>query len=111
MEKLNLPVVAWLIFIGAAALEVGGDAVIRKGLRGGGGAFIAGGCLLLAGYGLVVNLVKWDFSKLLGIYVAVFAVVSVYAGRFLFGERIPITTWAGMAIIVLGGLFIQFGEY
>jgi small multidrug resistance family-3 protein len=110
MEKISLPVVAWLIFLGAAALEVGGDAVIRKGMRGGGWALIAGGCLLLAGYGLVVNLVKWDFSKLLGIYVAVFALVSVHAGRFLFGEKVPVTTWAGMGIIVLGGLVIQFGE-
>ena len=25
---------AWLIFIGAAVFEVGGDAVVRKGLRG-----------------------------------------------------------------------------
>ena len=53
---------------------------------------------------------KWDFSKLLGVYVAVFAVVSVDAGRFLFGERVPITTWAGLGIIILGGLIIQFGE-
>ena len=27
---------AWLIFIAAAVLEVGGDAVVRKGLRGSG---------------------------------------------------------------------------
>ena len=26
---------AWLVFLGAAVLEVGGDAVVRKGLRGG----------------------------------------------------------------------------
>jgi small multidrug resistance family-3 protein len=89
--------------------EVGGDAVIRKGLRGEGGALIVLGCLLLAGYGLIVNLVKWDFSKLLGVYVAVFAVVSVDVGQFPFGESVPMTTWAGMGIIV-GGRFIQFGE-
>jgi drug/metabolite transporter (DMT)-like permease len=109
MEKLNLPVVAWLVFFGAAALEVGGDAVTRKGLRGGGWAFIVGGCLLLAGYGLVVNLVKWDFSKLLGVYVAVFALVSVLVGRFLFREEVTVTTWVGVGIIMLGGLIIQFG--
>jgi hypothetical protein len=27
--------IAWLIFIASALLEVGGDAVVRKGLRGG----------------------------------------------------------------------------
>src|SRR4051794_5871247 len=108
MDKLGLPLVAWLIFLGAAALEVGGDAVVRKGLRGAGWAIIAAGCLMLAAYGLVVNLVQWDFSKLLGVYVAVFAVVSVATGRFLFHETVPPATWAGLALIVLGALVIQF---
>ncbi len=102
MEKLNLPLVAWGVFLCAAALEVGGDAVIRKGLRGGGWLVIACGCLLLAGYGLVVNLVQWDFSRLLGVYVAVFALISVLAGRFLFGESVSLTTWTGVGIIIVG---------
>ena len=38
----------WITFIAAAVLEVGGDAFIRKGLRGSGAAFIAGGCLMLS---------------------------------------------------------------
>jgi multidrug transporter EmrE-like cation transporter len=108
--NLDLPAVAWLIFLTAAALEVGGDAVVRKGLRGGGWAFVAAGCLLLAGYGLVVNQVRWDFSRLLGVYVAVFALVSVLAGRLVFGESVPVSTWVGLALIVLGGLVIQFGS-
>ena len=29
-----MAVVAWLIFLAAAVLEVGGDAIIRTGLRG-----------------------------------------------------------------------------
>lgn len=109
VDKLSLPLVAWGILVCAAALEIGGDAVIRKGLRGGGWAVIAGGCLLLAGYGLVVNLVKWDFSRLLGVYVAVFALLSVLAGRFLFGESVSLTTWTGVGIILVGGLLIQYG--
>ncbi len=110
MEKLGLPVVAWLIFLGAAVLEVGGDAVVRKGLRGGGWAFVPLGCLMLACYGLVVNLVRWDFSRLLGVYVAVFALVSVLAGRLLFREEVPVATWVGLGLIVAGGLVIQFGS-
>ena len=78
---------AGLILIAAAVLEVGGDAVIRLGLRGGSPAVIVAGGLALGCYGLVVNLVKWDFSRLLGVYVAVFAVVSVLTGRFLFKEE------------------------
>ena len=100
---------AWIVFLAAAVLEVGGDATDRKGLRGGGLAFVAMGFAMLGAYGLVVNTVKWDFSKLLGVYVAVFAVVSVLTGRYLFRETIPAATWIGLAAIVLGGLTIQFG--
>lgn len=102
-------VLIWAIFFGAACLEVGGDAVIRKGLRAGGVTLILAGCLALATYGVVVNLVRWDFSRLLGVYVALFAVVSVLAGKFVFEEFVPVSTWIGLAIIVLGGLCIQFG--
>ena len=102
--------VAWLIFVAAAVLEVSGDAVIRKGLRGNIIWLIFAGFLILGSYGVVVNTVKWDFSRLLGVYVAVFAVVSVLAGRFVFKETIPASTWAGLAIIVVGGAVIQTGQ-
>ena len=100
---------AWLIFIAAACLEVGGDAIIRKGLHGSGIATILLGCVTLGAYGVIVNTVPWDFSKLLGVYVSIFAIASILAGRFVFGESIPTSTWIGLAIIVLGGLVIQFG--
>ena len=74
----------WLIFFAAAVLEVGGDALIRKGLRGSSAAFIVGGCLMLSCYGVAVNIVKWDFSKLFGVYVAFFALISVLVGRVIF---------------------------
>ncbi len=109
MNVLGLPVVAWGVFLAAALLEVGGDATIRRGLRGGGVPWIAAGCVMLAAYGLVVNLVKWDFSRLLGVYVAVFAVVSVLFGLWVFRETVPPSTWVGLAVIVLGAGIIQFG--
>jgi len=102
--------VAWLVFISAAVLEVGGDAVIRKGLRGGIVYFIVPGFLMLGCYGVVVNTVRWDFSRLLGVYVAVFALVSVLAGRFVFKEAIPASTWLGLIIILIGGAVIQAGH-
>jgi small multidrug resistance family-3 protein len=61
-------------------------------------------------YGLVVNSLQWDFSRLLGVYVAVFAVVSVLCGRFVFGEDVPVSTWIGLSIIGAGGLVIWFGK-
>ena len=100
---------AWLIFIGAAILEVGGDAMIRKGLQKTSFAFIISGIMVLGCYGLVVNIVKWDFSKLLGVYVAIFAIISVLFGLFVFKENVPVSTWVGLALIVCGGMVIQFG--
>jgi len=109
MEKLDLPFAAWVIFLGSALLEVGGDAVVRRGLHGANAAVILAGGLMLACYGLLVNTVRWDFSKLLGVYVAVFALISVICGRFVFGESVPYSTWVGLGIIIAGGLVIQFG--
>jgi small multidrug resistance family-3 protein len=111
LGKINLPVGAWLVFLVSALLEVGGDAVVRRGLRGAGIGIILVGGLMLGGYGLLVNMVRWDFSKLLGVYVSVFALVSVMWGRFVFGETVPNSTWLGLAIIVAGGLVIQFGRH
>ena len=105
-----MPLLAWLTFTIAAILEVGGDAVVRKGLRSGSLAIIALGCVMLGSYGVVVNSVTWEFSKLLGVYVAFFALLSVLYGRFFFDENVPVSTWAGCSLILAGGLLIQFGQ-
>jgi len=102
--------IAWLIFIAAAILEVGGDALIRKGLRSQGMILIVIGFLALGAYGIVVNTVKWDFSKLLGVYVAIFATVSILCWHFVFKENVPLATWIGLGVIVAGGMIIQFGS-
>jgi drug/metabolite transporter superfamily protein YnfA len=99
----------WGLFILAAVLEVGGDAVIRKGLRGRSLLGVATGFLLLGLYGVFVNTVRWDFSRLLGVYVAVFAAVSVLTGRLFFRDAVPFSTWLGLGLIVAGGAVIQWG--
>ena len=98
------------VYLGAAVLEVVGDALIRKGMRGSGLAVIATGALVLASYGVVVNLLDVDFSRLLGAYVGVFAVVSVLIGRFAFGDAVPPSTWLGLAVILAGSLVIHLGR-
>jgi drug/metabolite transporter superfamily protein YnfA len=100
----------WIIFIAAALLEVGGDATVRRGLRGGSVLLVLAGFVALGCYGLVVNTVRWDFSRLIGAYVAFFALVSVSVARFLFREEVPVSTWCGLVLIVVGGLIIQFGQ-
>ena len=93
---------SWFIFVLAALLEVGGDAAIRRGLRGGGILFIVAGFVVLGFYGLVVNSAKsFDFSKLLGIYVAFFALVSILFSRYVFRESISVSTWIGLTLIIL----------
>jgi len=101
---------SWVIFVIAALLEISGDAIIRKGLRSSGILLIILGFIVLGCYGLVVNIVKWDFSKLLGVYVAIFATLSILFGRFVFKENVPASTWVGLMIIVFGGLIIQYGQ-
>jgi drug/metabolite transporter superfamily protein YnfA len=101
---------AWLIFVAAALLEVAGDATIRRGLRGGGIALVLAGFVVLGSYGLVVNTVKWDFSRLIGVYIAFFALVSVLFGRYVLREAVARSTWVGLALIIIGGLVIQFGH-
>lgn len=100
----------WFIFVSAAILEVGGNAVVRKGLRGNSFAIVMLGFVMLGCYGVVVNMVKWDFSRLLGVYVAFFTLISISFGRYVFKENISPATWIGLLIIIFGGLVIQFGN-
>ena len=98
------------MFILAALLEVSGDAVVRRGLRGSSAAVVLLGCVVLGCYGVLVNTVRWDFSRLLGVYIAFFALTSILFGRLVLRETVPLATWWGLALIVAGGMLIQFGN-
>jgi small multidrug resistance family-3 protein len=97
------------VLLVAATCEVGGDAMIRAGLRGRGGLLVVVGVATLGAYGVVVNLLPIDFSKLLAMYVAVFAVVSVVFGKLVFREVVTPWTWIGLAVIVAGSAIVHFG--
>ena len=102
----------FLILLGAAVLEVGGDALVRKGLHSSGLAqqvqFMLLGGMILLSYGIVVNLPSWDFGKLLGIYVSLFFLVAQIINYFGFGQMPSISIWVGGVLIVTGGLVITF---
>jgi small multidrug resistance family-3 protein len=100
----------WLILIGASVLEVGGDVIIRKGLRGSSLILIITGCIILSSYAIIVNMMKWEFSKIFGIYVAFFALTSILFGQLIFKETIPLSTWLGLLVILCGAMIIQFGS-
>jgi small multidrug resistance family-3 protein len=97
-----------LALAGAAFLEVAGDYLIRKGLAPADWRHMALGALLLVLYGFAVNL-WWreDFSKLLGLYVAVFFLASQVWGIALEGERPDAARVVGGVLIVAGGAVIQ----
>jgi small multidrug resistance family-3 protein len=99
-----------LVLLLAAVLEVAGDALIRVGLRGKGIALVAAGFGVLGSYGVAVNLLQLDFSRLLGVYIGVFALVSVLAGRIVFHDQIAVSTWIGLAVVVAGSAIIHFGR-
>jgi drug/metabolite transporter superfamily protein YnfA len=100
----------WIAFALAAIFEVGGDAVFRMGIKNNNIILMFLGAGALAGYGLIVNSLDWNFSKIFGVYVGAFALVAILFGKFLFREQIPLSTWIGLAIIISGGLVIQLGR-
>ena len=103
-------VVQVLMMILAALFEVAGDALIRRGITGGGIAFVVIGFVVLGTYGVVVNLIGLDFSRLLGAYVGWFAIVSMLFGRSFFGDRLTLTTYIGLVLVLSGSLVIQIGS-
>ena len=78
-----------MVFVASAVLEVGGDALIRAGLRGERLALVVGGFLILGSYGLLLNTMTWDFTRLLGMYIAVFALTSALFGCFRVSRKRP----------------------
>lgn len=93
------------ILILAAALEVGGDALIRIGLRGPAYLMAAGGLALFA-YGVLVNQGGVDFNRLMGIYIVIFFVVSQVISLILFKQFPDDRILLGGGFIVTGGLLI-----
>ncbi len=99
-----------LFLVIAAVLEVGGDALVRTGLRGGRPIGFALGALVLFMYGLTVNLPKWDFSRLMGVYIALFFVVSQVIAVAAFHEKLKQPIVVGGALIVAGGLVMTLWQ-
>jgi small multidrug resistance family-3 protein len=57
---------------------------------------------------MLVNLPRWDFGRLIGVYVAVFFVAAQVINRVRFGHAPSLPVYTGGAFIVLGGLVITF---
>jgi drug/metabolite transporter (DMT)-like permease len=104
---MRLPL-ALLLLLGAAVLEAGGDAIVRRGLHADStawrlGLILVGGAVLMA-YGVAVNLPPWDFGRLLGVYVALFFLVAQVINLVAFGVAPSLPILVGGALIIAGGV-------
>jgi drug/metabolite transporter superfamily protein YnfA len=77
----------FLMLILAAVLEIGGDAAIRHGLPNAGWRWLVVGAMILTAYGFAVNLNRAiGFGRVMGIYIAVFFIVSQVLSFVVFGR-------------------------
>jgi drug/metabolite transporter superfamily protein YnfA len=97
-----------LFLVLAALLEVGGDTLVRLGLRNGNWIGLGAGAAVLFFYGLSVNLPKWDFGRLMGVYIALFFVVAQGVAVAFFHEKPKMPVLVGGFLIILGGLLMTF---
>jgi small multidrug resistance family-3 protein len=98
------------VLVAAAVLEIAGDAAIRQGLLRSAWPRLIVGIAALVTYGFVVNTSRTiDFNRLMGMYIAVFFVVSQVVAWTVFGERPSAALVVGGALVVAGGLVIQAG--
>lgn len=96
----------------AAFLEAWGDSFFQVSFyrsQGLGRALAsAAGVVILGGYGAMVNVPRWDFGKLIGVYVVMFFVIAQIIARLRFGQAPTTPILAGGSLIVAGGLVIAF---
>ena len=101
-----------LLFI--AASRRSGDAFLQSAVhRASGasrGASLAAGALSLSFYGLVVNLRRWNFGKLLGIYVVLFFPIAQVIARVKFHEPASLPVVVGGILITCGGLVLTLSK-
>jgi small multidrug resistance family-3 protein len=93
-----------ILLVLAAALEVGGDALIRGGLQRRGALLLLSGAATLVFYGFMVNMTKLDFSRLMGLYIVIFFFVAQAVAVLVFHEEMEVPVIAGGGLILLGGL-------
>ena len=93
------------MLIVAAVLEIGGDALVRRGLESRAWMFALGAASLVI-YGVVVNRGGLDFGRLMGVYIAVFFVISQIVTMIIYRELPALRTIVVGTFIVVGGLTI-----
>lgn len=101
----------FFILLLAAFLEAYGDSSFQTAMYRSSGlsrtiAVLIGATSLVA-YGLVVNTPRWDFGKLIGVYVVLFFLLAQVIARVRFGQTPTFPVLLGGALIVAGGAVIS----
>ena len=94
----------------AAFLEAFGDSFFQISFYRSSGlgrvlAFAAGAAVLAA-YGSTVNAPRWDFGRLLGVYVTLFFVMAQILNKVRFGQAPTPPIYMGGGLVVAGGLLM-----
>jgi drug/metabolite transporter superfamily protein YnfA len=96
----------------AAWLEAFGDSFFQVGLHRSSGIARVSACMagvaVLGLYGVLVNVPRWDFGRLLGVYVALFFLMAQILNKVRFGQWPAPPVCVGGALIVSGALVIAF---
>lgn len=104
------PLGALAVLALAAFLEAWGDSFFQAGFYRSTGAgrvtALVAGTLVLAAYGSFVNVPRWDFGKLLGLYVVLFFLMAQVLAKVRFGQAPTLPIYVGGALIAAGGLVI-----
>jgi small multidrug resistance family-3 protein len=107
-RRKDPPVLNLFFLVLAITLEACGDASIRIGLRGHKPLSFVIGAVLVIGYGMIVGFPTWSFSRTMGVYIALFFIISQIVARVVLHERMERPTFVGGILIVSGGLVILF---
>lgn len=113
-QLVESPLGALTFLVVAAFLEAFGDSFFQAGFYRATGwgrlAALVAGAIVLTAYGSIVNLPRWDFGRLIGVYVAVFFLIAQLLNKVRFGQSPTTPIYAGGALIVAGGLVMAFWQ-
>ena len=106
------PAGPFVLLVLAAFFEAFGDSLFQTGIYRSAGAaralsFVLGAAFL-ALYGFAVNLPRWHFGKLLGVYVVVFFLLAQILAKLRFNQAPTTPIYVGGSLIVAGGMVIAF---
>lgn len=107
---VSYPLGAIVLLALGATLEAYGDSFFQQGFYRSSGLArvlaLAAGVVVLGAYGSVINVPRWDFGRLIGVYVAIFFLMAQFLNRVRFGHGPTPPILAGGALIVAGGAVI-----